>query len=66
MLPFVVIYKAGRELDRLVGFEKLGNDPSDFSYGSLELYLIRLGILNRKTINYASRKSEDLDSDLDI
>lgn len=67
MLPFVVIYKAGKEIDRLVGFEKLGNDPSDFSYNSLELYLMRMGILNRKTINFASRKNEDdLESDLDI
>ncbi|EGV66712.1 hypothetical protein PSN45_002670 [Yamadazyma tenuis] len=73
VLPFVVIYKSGKELDRLVGFERLGNDPSNFSYSSLEAMLLRLGVLQRKTINFASTNTgsnthndDDEESDLDL
>ncbi|CAH6718207.1 phosducin-like protein 1 [[Candida] jaroonii] len=74
VLPFVVIYKNGKEFDRLVGFEKLGNDPNDFSYDSLETYLIRTGVINRRSIKFTSTKpssfndnnDNDEGSDLDI
>ncbi|EGW35801.1 uncharacterized protein SPAPADRAFT_59013 [Spathaspora passalidarum NRRL Y-27907] len=70
VLPFVIIYKQGKELDRLVGFEKLGNDPMSFSYDSLELYLYRLRVIERHTINRAIRgrkiQQESDESDLDI
>lgn len=72
MLPFVVLYKNGKELDRLVGFEKLGNDVLDFKYEALEQLLYRCNFIDRKTINFGSTKSarpnydEDSDDDLDI
>lgn len=64
----MVIYKDGKELDRLVGFERLGNNPETFNYEALETLLIRLGVINRKTINYKSTKiiNDDSDSELDI
>lgn len=70
-LPFVVIYKKGRELDRLVGFEKLGNDAQDFKYDALEQFLYRINFINRKTINFGSIKSaranqDESDDDLDL
>lgn len=75
VLPFVVIYKNGKEFDRLVGFEKLGNNPNDFTYDSLESYLIRTGVINRKSIKFTSTRTSsfnnndndnDEGSDLDI
>lgn len=71
VLPFVVIYKNGKELDRLVGFEQLGNDPNDFKYESLETLCIRLGVINRRTINLTSSRRLDKpqdseESDLDL
>ncbi|RLV91919.1 Phosducin-like protein 1 [Spathaspora sp. JA1] len=67
VLPFVVIYKSGQELDRLIGFEKLGNDK--FNYDALELYLSRLRVIQRRSINRTIRKQQQSDSeesDLDL
>lgn len=72
VLPFVVIYKNGKEIDRIVGFEKLGNDPNNISIETLEQFLYACGLTNRKIINYGSIKSrskplnEDSDDGLDI
>ncbi|QLL31903.1 hypothetical protein HG536_0C00700 [Torulaspora globosa] len=35
VLPFVVCYKQGKEVLRIVGFSKLGNNPDHFSLSSL-------------------------------
>ena len=80
VLPFVLLYKNGKEIDRLVGFEQLTNDGSDFSYDSLETVLMRNGLIGRKTINFRSTRSnmihnsnknindddDEEDSDLDL
>lgn len=72
ILPFVVIYKNGKELDRLVGFEKLGNDPNNFNIEDLENFLLLRNVINRRTINYGSIRGsikpvdQDSDDDLDL
>ncbi|ODV76699.1 thioredoxin-like protein [Suhomyces tanzawaensis NRRL Y-17324] len=71
VLPFVVIYKKGKELTRTVGFEKFGNDPNTFPVEALERFLIMHNVINRRTINFGSirskpQKAEDDDDDLDI
>lgn len=75
-LPFVVIYSNGKEIDRLVGFEKLGNDPNDFSYGALESLLYKYRLINRNAVNLkpsrindnnkTNNDDDDEESDLDI
>lgn len=72
VLPFVVGYVNGKECLRIVGFEKLGNNPNDFQIESLEQIFYMNGIINRKTINFGSIKqkpkdlNQDSDDDLDI
>ncbi|KAK6455326.1 thioredoxin-like protein [Scheffersomyces xylosifermentans] len=72
VLPFVAIYKNGNEIDRLVGFEKLGNNPNAFSYEELETYLMLKQIIARKSVNRATIRSkkasydDDEDDDLDL
>lgn len=72
VLPFVAIYKNGKEINRIVGFEKLGNDPNNVSVESLEHFLYANGITNRRIVNYGSIQSrtnpvnEDSDDGLDI
>lgn len=70
VLPFVVIYKNGKELDRLVGFEKLGNDVNTFTIEALEQHLFLIKVINRRTINFGSVRSKqhvlDEDDDLDL
>lgn len=71
-LPFVVIYKNGKELDRLIGFERLGNDPNNFSIEILEQFLFSRNVINRKTVNFGSIRGStkpergDSDDDLDL
>ncbi|CAK7901358.1 phosducin-like protein 1 [[Candida] anglica] len=72
VLPFVVGYIGGKEALRVVGFEKLGNDPNTFNVEVLEQLLYVHGIINRRTINFGSIKqktkavTEDSDDDLDL
>lgn len=71
VLPFVAIYNNGKEIDRLVGFEKLGNSPTTLSYEALEHYLLNKNIINRRTINIGTIRSKklpvyDSDEELDI
>lgn len=69
MLPFVVIYRQGKEVERLVGFEKLGNDANDFKYEALEQFLYSRNVINRKAINFGSirqRVADEDDDDFDI
>lgn len=67
VLPLVVIYKNGKELTRIVGFEKLGTDANDFTVQSLEDFLLISGVINKRTINFGSirGKVEDQDDDLE-
>lgn len=78
VLPFVVMYLKGQEVDRLVGFSKLGNQPEDFNKDVLENMLYSKGMLNRPLnvtflsgrINRSRRTNgasdDDEDDDLDI
>lgn len=77
VLPFVVMYLKGQEVDRLVGFSKLGNQAEDFDKDILENMLYSKGMLNRPLnvtflsgrINRSRRTngaSDDEDDDLDI
>lgn len=69
MLPFVVIYRQGKEVERLVGFEKLGNDANNFKFDALEQFLYARNVISRKTVNFGSirQRKEDLDDeDFDI
>lgn len=65
ILPFVVIYKNGQEIDRIVGFEGIGQDT--VSYDSLETKLLLCGAINRKTKEVIRgttiRKHEESDDD---
>lgn len=70
VLPFVLVYKRGQELTRIVGFEGLGSDPSKISWSAFEQKLLNVGAIDRKTINtsqYQSKiirgKEEDSDDD---
>lgn len=72
VLPFVVIYKNGKEINRILGFEKLGNDPNNVTVDSLEHFLYANGITNRRIVDHRSIKNhikalnEDSDDGLDI
>lgn len=70
-LPFVAIYHKGNEVDRLVGFEKLGNNPNDFEYSAMESLLMRHGLIKHRATNPGQTlvnpiRHNDDDSDLDI
>lgn len=45
VLPFVVAYRHGKEVIRIVGFSKLGNDPNEFELESLDRLLSQVGVL---------------------
>ena len=74
VLPFVIGYiQNGLEAMRLVGFEKLGNDPNTFNVEALEHLLYMHGLIKRRTINYGSIRQTTApvqqtpdDDDLDI
>lgn len=51
VLPFVLVYKHGQELTRIVGFHGLGRDPSNISWNALEQKLLSIGAIDRTTIN---------------
>ncbi|CAL9731338.1 phosducin-like protein 1 [Monosporozyma unispora] len=68
VLPFVVGYRKGKEVLRLVGFSKLGNDPNGFSLENLETQLKVADLLD-STFSIGISKSQnddDSDSGLDI
>lgn len=54
VLPFVVVYKKGQEITRILGFEGIGPDPGAITVEALEQRLYQCGAINRKTINFAS------------
>ncbi|GCF01469.1 hypothetical protein ZYGM_001115 [Zygosaccharomyces mellis] len=67
VLPFLVAYKNGKEVTRIVGFSKLGNDPNGFALESLEELLAQGKVVQSKSFA-GSRKGEydDSGSDLDL
>lgn len=48
VLPFVICYLNGNECERIIGFNKMGNDPNGFRTSKLEGVLMRAGILERR------------------
>lgn len=71
VLPFVVIYRKGKEVARIVGFEGIGGLEGAASLQTFEAYLNKCGVLNRMSANKKSvrdRKAaiDDEDSDDDF
>ncbi|CAM8949838.1 unnamed protein product [Rhodiola kirilowii] len=56
MLPCVILFRKGIAIDRVVGFQELGN-KDDFSTRSLEILLTKKGIISEK-------KKDDDDEDI--
>lgn len=70
VLPFVVVYKKGQEVARIVGFEGIGAGSSEVDFELLERKLLDCGAISRRTTNYTSIRNkaprkEDSDSDWD-
>lgn len=70
VLPFVIVYKNGVELTRIVGFDGIGVGSSNVSIELLEAKLLQCGAINRRTTNYKtirgkSARQEDSDEDWD-
>lgn len=57
VLPFVVCYKNGQEVLRIVGFSKLGNNPDSFQLESL----VRL-LRSKKVIGERNKSQNDYDT----
>lgn len=58
VLPFVVVYKKGQEVARIVGFEGIGGLEGAASLQTLEAYLNKCGALNRTSSNIKSVKDK--------
>lgn len=71
VLPFVLAYRNGVEVARIVGFEGLAlPGGSDFSVASMEEFLYKHGVIHRRTKNHQSGRigaslSDESDLDLD-
>lgn len=66
ILPFVVIYKQGREVSRIVGFEGIGGSEKGASLQSFEAFLMLRGLIDRTTTNTKSvrdKKAIDIEED---
>ncbi|OBA21639.1 thioredoxin-like protein [Metschnikowia bicuspidata var. bicuspidata NRRL YB-4993] len=69
VLPFVVVYRHGQEIARIVGFEGIGESEDAVTITALETRLIQCGAISRRTINTgtisrpAAVKKEDSDDD---
>lgn len=53
------------ELERLVGFERLGNNPNDFTIEALEEFLISKRVISSKAINFGSIRDRKVEVDSD-
>lgn len=51
VLPFVVVYRNGQEIARIVGFEGIGGAEDAVTITALETRLIQCGAISRRTIN---------------
>lgn len=65
VLPFVIGYRKGKEVMRLVGFSKLGNDPNGFPLKNLETQLTISGLVD-SGLGQETSNNSDSGSDLDI
>lgn len=68
-LPFVVGYINGKLVLKLLGFEQLGNNATDFPVQALENQLLRANLIQRETINQtraSKARAHDSDSDDDF
>lgn len=63
VLPFVIGYKKGNEMMRLIGFSKLGNDPNEFPIENLETQLKMAGLLDSTFSITNSKRNNDHDDD---
>lgn len=61
VLPFLVAYKDGKEITKVVGFSKLGNDPNGFPQENLESLLAQVGVLEPRSL--IRRRKDDADAD---
>lgn len=55
VLPVVVAYKNGKEVARLVGFEGLSTNGTDFSVEALELWMFRERVISKRSLTFASK-----------
>lgn len=58
VLPFVVIYRKGQEISRIVGFEGIGGSEKAASLQTMEAHLVKCGAINRTTINAKSMRDK--------
>lgn len=63
VLPFVVCYKDGQEILRIVGFSKLGNNPASFTLESLINLLSAKGVINKRIVQDDSEEGEGGEED---
>lgn len=71
VLPFLICYRNGLEVARMIGFEKIDNSNEDFDLASFEKFLFANGVVRRhvSTSNHLegqSNKGETCDDDLDL
>mgnify|MGYP001360892676 FL=1 len=59
VLPFVICYKNGQEVLRILGFSKLGNNPNSFPLDAL------VKLLRSKKVISAKYKDDETSSDSD-
>lgn len=64
VLPFVICYKEGQEVLRIVGFSKLGNNPDHFPLSSLEALLRNKRVID--TLNFNGKSSANASDDESI
>lgn len=67
VLPFVVVYRGGKEVSRIIGFEGLGSG-TDIQLSTLENKFLLCGAISRRTINGSNSRltttaNEDSDDD---
>ncbi|GEQ70085.1 hypothetical protein JCM33374_g3761 [Metschnikowia sp. JCM 33374] len=69
VLPFVVVYRNGQEIARIVGFEGIGGSEEAVTITALESKLVQCGAITRRTINTgaitrsAAAEKDDSDDD---
>lgn len=64
VLPFVVIYRNGKELSRVVGFDGISASAADkVSLDLLERKLLDCGAINRQTINFKTIRGKAVKED---
>ncbi|KAM9912165.1 hypothetical protein OXX69_002825 [Metschnikowia pulcherrima] len=64
VLPFVVVYRHGQEIARIVGFEGIGEAEDAVTITALETKLIQCGAISRRTINTGTvSRSRDIEKE---